>query len=891
MIGKFISETYNKVKSKADEVRLHVSVQAIKAKEVFGLVNPTTQEQLEILLNYELQQIDTAETLIGTYKKWIYNIIQSEKSDCIRYYKTVNKINEKNNPNESRHLFMNNVCDKNATIQIKRESETTSSSSNSNCVNWQKDNDNHREENIVQGDHGLVTARGIHNQIESQGVVNKERETIAMNINHDTESNLLSDTTNSEQEKHKKMGSSSEEETSLLEDLFVVKNKQKFSIKPIPSEDKINDDIIMHNINHDQYGYNFKEFFLKSNILEKSISLIIEKREIRLSLVGPIEKDDVENPRTTILTMFKHCLIGNEKLHKDILFIILTTDKLFDNHRELFLELLGILKLDYLDVYLTNVRKIISSEVVCLKSKIQTYNYPRFHLTKLFDFNDFTPKTSMSSIDLEKETKVLNSSLTLENMYHQQLNGENERKGDKTEELQSGEASGGENVDTLGRENVEISGDTAHQAEDYCPRRSEEELFNEDDEGNSGKGIEPVREDIQVNPLLSSEKELIEYNRMQQIKILASTKLLELHKTVSIILLLSAKNREKRKNEIKIKLEELKKIMDVCKKDCEVTLNDAEDSKTHLENVYVKELDVKTSNINKTQERINQMKVCIDELVKKKNELYNEYQSICREINIKNKELSGAMSALSLCKKELNETEGNYLNKLSNTSKAKHMHQERKLYISNLGILSDEILREYESSSFISTEEFVSKSKKIKKPLKQVITNHLSYLKDKLFLLNILLNFYVQKVKYILGKNAPSNDSSVWDQTGEKNHLCDVFSSDKDAEEEETTHHETEKNSKLKHIPFEIPTQYDQQERENKIKLMKYKKCYFKVIEQVSKVWITIQEFYDLNQEHMEEDQNDMQHSVHSIYEQISEMYNYSKRFIKENSPLISSIS
>ncbi|SBT34381.1 hypothetical protein, conserved [Plasmodium ovale wallikeri] len=847
----------------------------------------------------QLQQIDTAETLIGTYKKWIYNIVQSEKSDCIRYYKTVNKINEKNNPNESRHLFMNSTCDKNATIQIKRESETTSSSSNSNCANWQKYNGNHRQENIVQDDHGPVIAPGIHNQIKSEGVVKKEREIVEMNTNNDTEANLLSDTTNSEHEKNGKRGSSNEEETSLLEnkkkeDLFFVKNKEKFAIKHIPSEDNINDDIIMHNINHDQYGYNFKEFFLKSNILEKSISLIIEKREIRLSLVGPIEKDDVENPRTTILTMFKHCLIGNEKLHKDILFIILTTDKLFDNHRELFLELLGILKLDYLDVYLTNVRKIISSEVVCLKSKIQTYNYPRFHLTKLFDFNDFTPKTSMSSIDLEKETKVLNSSLTLENLYHQQLNGENERKEDETEELQSGEASGGANVDTLGRENVEISGCTTHQVEDYCSRRSAEEIFNEDDEGNSGKGTEPVREDAQVNPLLSSEKELIEYNRMQQIKILASTKLLELHKTVRIILLLSAKNREKRKNEIKIKLEELKKIMDVCKKDCEVTLNDTEDSKTHLENVYVKELDVKTSNINNTQERINQMKVCIDELVKRKNELYNEYQSICREISIKNKELSGAMSALSLCKKELNETEGNYLNKLSNTSKAKHMHQERKLYISNLGILSDEILREYESSSFISTEEFVSKSRKIKKPLKQVITNHLSYLKDKLFLLNILLNFYVQKVKCILGKKSPSNDSSVWDQTGEKNHLCDVFSSDKDVEVEETIHHETEKNSKSQHIPFEIPTQYDQQERDNKIKLIKYKKCYFKVIEQVSKVWITIQEFYDLNQEHMEEDQNDVQHSVHSIhsiYEQINEMYNYSKRFIKENSPLISSIS
>ncbi|SBS91840.1 conserved Plasmodium protein, unknown function, partial [Plasmodium ovale curtisi] len=116
-------------------------------------------------------------------------------------------------------------------------------------------------------------------------------------------------------------------------------------------------------------------------------------------------------------------------------------------------------------------------------------------------------------------------------------------------------------------------------------------------------------------------------------------------------------------------------------------------SKLHLENIYVKELNVRNDHIKKTQESINKIENDIDELTIKKNELYKEYQIICKEINMKNKELSEQMSILSLYKKELNDTEHNYLNKLSNTNKSKHMNQERKLYISNLDIISDEILR------------------------------------------------------------------------------------------------------------------------------------------------------------------------------------------------------
>ncbi|SBT79094.1 conserved Plasmodium protein, unknown function [Plasmodium malariae] len=421
---------------------------------------------------------------------------------------------------------------------------------------------------------------------------------------------------------------------------------------------------------------------------------------------------------------------------------------------------------------------------------------------------------------------------------------------------------------------------------------------------------------------LLSEKEIIENNKIQQIKILASSKLIELHKAVQRILLLATKNREKRKIEIKIKLEELKKIIEVCKKDCDITLNDAKDSKTHIENVYVKEVDVRTSDINKTQELINQVKNSLDQLIIKKNELYNEYQLICKEINKKNKELSKVLSTLSLYKKELNEAENNYLNKLSNTSKTKHMHQERKLYISNLDNMSDEILKEYEKSEYVNTDELVSKSIKIKKPLKQVITKHLTYLKDKLCLLNTLLKFYAQKVTLLL-KNTNNakkgisklhhldhcntidhHNNSDPHNIADHHNGADIhnnvnFHSDVDHHSDDDVFMKKNEMVKDDHIKKNILNttnnedfnQYNHYEKERKSKLLKYKKCYFKVTEQINKVWIIIQEFYDLHKEQIDEDNDEVKYSAHFIYDQINIMYNYSKKFIMENSPIISSIS
>ncbi|CRG99579.1 conserved Plasmodium protein, unknown function [Plasmodium relictum] len=822
MFGKFISETYNKVKSKADEVRLHVSVQAIKAKEVFGLIKPTTTEELEVLLNYELQQIDTAEALISTYKKWIYNICQSEKSDCIRYFKSQNKNNEKGLSIDVKDTFINNIMelknenDENNTIKLKKEANT----------------------NI------------------------NENSTITPISSNDNNDNLQLQKKSNENEDDFSM--IDKKEHLLIEKNPLEKKNNNFKINNNSLHEK-NKDNLMNNIYDDHYGYNFKEIFLKSNILEKSISLILEKRNIRLSLVGPIEKEDLENPRTTILTMFKHCLIGNEKLHKDILFVILTTDKLFDNHKELFLELLSIIKYDYLDIYLTNLRKIISSEVVCLKSRIQAYNSQNINLNKLIFFNNYTPNTSGSFIDLENDLNDLNS-------FHLEKVDEEEKRQNDERNIFNQEKEYEMNRE---KEFILSKGNQFEMNEEKSIKMNEEKIYEVfDADANNKDYVENSKKENKLESL-SNEKEIIESNKMQQIKILASLKLIELHKTVQKILLLATRNREERKVEIKVKLEELKKIMDVCKKDCEITLNDAEGSKSHLENVYVKELNLLTNNINKKQEEINQMKSSIDKLIKRKNELYNEYELICKEINIKNKELSKVISTLSSYKKDLNETEDNYLNKLSNTSKAKHMHQERKLYISNLHNISDEILRVYEKSDYINTEELIIKCNKIKKPLKQVIIQHSNYLKDKLFLLNSLLKFYIEKINLLLEKKSLVNNLSKIDTN---------------IEEKEIINDDNIKNSDLNNLNDEKLSN-DIYDNQKKLNFLKYKKRYLKVIEQISKVWIIIQEFYNQNKEQIEEDADDIKCCGKYIYNEINEIYNSSKKFIMENSHITSSVS
>ncbi|CRG94085.1 conserved Plasmodium protein, unknown function [Plasmodium gallinaceum] len=832
MLGKFISDTYNKVKSKADEVRLHVSAQAIKAKEVFGLIKPTTIEELEVLLNYELQQIDTAEALINIYKKWIYNICQSEKSDCIRYYKSENKNNEKNLSSHVKHNIIDNV------IEIKNENN---------------------EKNTIQ----------LKNEGELKySDKNKLKKDINTYINENSTMTFNSSNDNNDNLQFQKKPNNNEDEFSISKEKENLLEEKKNPLKKSNNNFKINNnsileknkDNLMNNIYDDHYGYNYKEIFLKSNILEKSVSLILEKRNIRLSLVGPIEKEDLENPRTTILTMFKHCLIGNEKLHKDILFIILTTDKLFDNHKELFLELLSILKYDYLDIYLTNLRKIISSEVVCLKNRIQTYDSQSINLNKFNFINNYTPNSSNSYIDLENDIYDANS------LHHEKVDDkeyEEEKKQNNEENIFNQEEKCEMNKEKEFRlykeDKIEIN---------------EEKIYEPFDGDENRKSCIENSKEESILDSLSSEKEIIESNKMQQIKILASSKLIELHKTVQKILLLATKNREERKVEIKVKLEELKKIMDVCKKDCEITLSDAEGSKTHLENIYVKELDLLKSNINKKQEEVNKMKISIDKLIKRKNELYNEYELVCKEINLKNKELSKVISTLSLYKKDLNETEDNYLNKLSSTSKEKHMHQERKLYILNLHNISNEILSIYEKSNYINTDELITKSSKIQKPLKQVIIQHLNYLKDKLFLLNALLKFYVEKIKLFLEKKILVNN---------------LPKINTDMKEEEIINDSNSKNNHSININSENLTN-DIYDKENKLQFLKYKKCYFKVIEQISKVWVIIQEFYIQNKKQIE-DSDETKCSGKYIYNEINEIYNSSKKFIMENNQIISSVA
>ncbi|CXI72421.1 conserved Plasmodium protein, unknown function [Plasmodium berghei] len=911
MIGKFISQTYDKVKNNADKVRLHVSIQAIKAKEIFGSVKPNTIDDLEVLLNLELQQIDSAEALVETYKKWIYNLSQSEESGCIRYYKNINRNNEQNISNGIRQNI-NRSFNSNSSFEIKKNKDSPIASPivNFDSLNSYKSNNS---EQINTHDNNINTVQVEGAFCEKKNSI--ENSSVSSNPLHDNfnTTTSISDTTNNKSDNdnnnnnnNKTLNTCQEEISLKKKDSFEenkkqhqIDTKQQYKNKNNIRSNHLNSESMTRNIYHDCYGYNFKEIFLKSNILEKSISLIIEKRKIRLSLVGPIEKDDLDNPRTTILNMFKHCLIGNEKLHKNILFIILTTDQLFDNHKEIFLELFSILKYDYKDVYLSNIRKLVSSEIVSLKNRIQSYDNEYSLPNKLSNIINNTPQISASYIDLDKCTKYLYSTGSFESLSNELVFDDNKKSQKIQENLLHQDSTSRQETHT-DKENLHSVAQAKQKdkiAHSIDPQKTN--LNNMTEENIVQKGSTDKEEGYidtkyekseksayKTIDSLDEEREHIEINKIQQIKILASSKLLELHKTIENILLLSTKNREKRKDDIKIKLEELKKIMNVCKKDCEVILSETEDSKLHLENIYVKELNIRNDHIKKAQENINKIENDIDELTIKKNELYKEYQIICKEINMKNKELSEQMSILSLYKKELNDTEHNYLNKLSNTNKSKHMNQERKLYISNLDIISDEILKEYETSDHLDTENLSSKSNKIKIPIVYVVTKHLNYLKDKLFLLDLLLKFYLNKINEQL-KNK-QNSEILFPEN--KNAIHNDHNTDRSKKESlENDNVQNINNAEEKKPRFGSSLHYDEYERKKKI--IKYKNSYFKVIEQISKIWITIQEFYDLNKEQIDQQQDELKQSAHFIYKQSDEIYNSIKIFITENSSLMSSIS
>lgn len=833
MFGKFIADTYNKVKSKADEVRQQVSVQAIKAKEVFGLNKPNTVEQLEDLLNQELQQIYSADVLIDTYKKWIYNMSVCEKSDCTRYFKSESQ--ESMKPKFSR--------------------------SNSNRA---KPKINSKETGREQDN--------LKSTKTSEVEVNKYQ------IDFEKKEN---DTDNLEPSKHKDI-EKKERTQHVNKEKHNNNNKEKYSSgSPLDQSNntmngpKENEEV--NSLYDSQYGYTFKEVFLKSKIFEKSVSLIFEKRNIRLSLVGPIENEDVENPRTTILTMFKHCLIGDEMLHKDLLFIILTTDPLFDNHKELLLELISMLKYDYVDLFLSNLRKIISSEVICLKSKLNSYHHKSLKHSNSNFQGTASPLTrsSLNEIDpnidpdpdpdiIEPESETYGDSamaqskvsfLKSDSIVNPELKSEPTQNVTKLCQIKQHDISSSNNV----QEN-EIKD---HQMEDYMFDFVESFSLNEQTSTEDGN-----KNETEIN-----ENEMIEQAKVQQIKILASSKLIELHKMVFKIFLKTAENREKRKEEIKIRLQELKKIMEVCKKDCDITINDTEGNKTHLENLYIKQFEGIHQNISTKQNEIYNIQKEILQLEKRKRELFTEYELVCKEINAKNKELSKITSVLSTHKRELYDAEDSYRNRLSNTSKAKHIHLERKFYISNLATISDRILNIYEEGKFTNTEELINKSKKIKKPMKQVIVQHLSHLKDKLLVLNSLLQWYVTQLKDF-SKECKNNSRNT------------------SVESKNTTNEEgpSVNGPESKHLTKKV--ELTEEEKKKRI-LLKYRKSYFNVTNQLNKTWLNIQKFYDHNKEEMEDEAEETQEineNVKKIQKEIIEIYDIAKQIIRDNNEIILSI-
>ncbi|KNG78181.1 hypothetical protein PFMG_04228 [Plasmodium falciparum IGH-CR14] len=849
MFGKFICDTYNKVKSKADEVRLHVSVQAIKAKEVFGLVKPTTIEQLEVLLNYELQQIDSADMLISTYKKWIYNISQSDKSDCIRYYKSINKNNEKNFLSNVKQGFKNineqiaNFKDQKESGLTKKEvnddmnekryhatnedhnsdnnnNDNNNNNNNDDNNNNNDDNNNNNDDNNNNNDDNNNNNNDDNNNNNDDN--NNNNDDNNNNNNNDNNNNNNNDNNNndiyhfSDNSYNKKMcnNDSNNSSNNISRCNSRDESNEKYTTynKNIPMN--INVNFSLNNIYDDHYGYNFKEYFLKSNILEKSISLILERRDIRLSLVGPIENEDVENPRIIILDMFKLCFIGNEKLHKDILFIILTTDKLFDNHKELFLELLSILKHDYLDIYLTNLRKIISSEVVCLKSKIQSYDTQSIPINnKLNSFSNISPQSTSSSLDFEEDQTIKNM-LYIDKDKIKQTNIKNQIKDDEnqkenihlknetptqTNEITSDHLNTQDEIINEKQENIEhfpkknICEQIEHHNKIY--NVEEDNIYeiglienNNNNNNNNNHNSDNIHnsnnfnlfdKDMYNSDIMSNEKEVIESNKIHQIKILASYKLIDLHKSVEKILLYATENRIKRKEEIKIKLEELKKIMQVCMKDCDITLHDTEDSKVHIENVYVKELDIHTNNIQ-IHRSITQMK---------------SKQNICP-------------------RKEI-------------------------IYFKILIIFRDDILKEYEEYPCINTQELIVKSNKIKKPIKMDINSQL--------------------------------DHNISDKYEQKENMNNI---------------EKKNENNLLSKPDKQEIYQKTNPNEKHIKIMKYKKSYYKVIEQLNKTWINIQEFYDQNNEYIDQ----VNDTSTCTYEAIKEIYNNTKNIIRENNDIISSI-
>ncbi|KAF8820594.1 hypothetical protein IE077_000447 [Cardiosporidium cionae] len=124
-------------------------------------------------------------------------------------------------------------------------------------------------------------------------------------------------------------------------------------------------------------GLTFKQVLLRSKALERLILTVFRNPELVEQLMGPLEAvNEGFSAREGLLRLFNECLGGNERLHREILSLLMTMDPSWKGHVEWVTLLISTIKLDWLDDRYLDLRRIMAGEITDLKRNLSHYVVP-----------------------------------------------------------------------------------------------------------------------------------------------------------------------------------------------------------------------------------------------------------------------------------------------------------------------------------------------------------------------------------------------------------------------------------------------------------------------------------------------------------------------------------
>lgn len=352
MLNKLLTESYSRVRSKADEFSKQVTHQAVKAREALGipsLLHRSDACQLQRQLENQASQASNLNQLHDLYVKWIAQILMSSEADAPLYFDYPEVSNTF--PFDLASLMLG------TSAPEKQQSSKT----------WR---------NVPPGDLSSQSSwiAPYHQKPQFPSISGT---TSPHGLSADQPSSSLGRSISSSEVDVTKNTTDSSFE-------IEQSNREKTRTEQFPPQSPIN-------------GMTFRQVFLRSQSLEITLLSIARLEEIRSKLVGPLDEDGMEaSTRGALHRLMSLTMKGGKKVHMELLFLFCSVDltsEAWEVQLRHLVELAAILKIDWQDQYYQDKISRISTEIEILEQDLHQITIPG---TPLVDHSSGNESSSLT---------------------------------------------------------------------------------------------------------------------------------------------------------------------------------------------------------------------------------------------------------------------------------------------------------------------------------------------------------------------------------------------------------------------------------------------------------------------------------------------------------------